>query len=110
MLQNFLSATDTGRALRTLGKLASHDTRLWARTGGLAVELHHLRAGVKPGTRALNDIDFVAESFERIPETLADNLLFRHIHPNAQPGKTMLQLIDLDTALRCDFFVLKARP
>jgi len=38
------------------------------------------------------------------PETLADSLLFRHIHPLEHPGKTMLQFIDPDSTLRIDAF------
>jgi hypothetical protein len=52
----------------------------------------------------LNDIDFVAPAFECIPETLARDFLFRHIHPFDPPGKTMMQLVDADTSLRVDVF------
>jgi hypothetical protein len=52
----------------------------------------------------LNDIDFVAPAFECIPETLARDFLFRHVHPFDPPGKTMMQLVDADTSLRVDVF------
>ena len=54
--------------------------------------------------RSLNDIDFIASSFDCIPQTLADDFLFRHIHPLDPPGKTMLQFIDPESALRIDVF------
>jgi len=49
--------------------------------------------------RALNDIDFIAESFDHIPASLASDFLFRHIHPFDPPGRTMLQFIDAESAL-----------
>jgi hypothetical protein len=54
--------------------------------------------------RALNDIDFIADSFDAIPKSLADDFLFRHIHPSDPPGKTMTQFIDSESALRIDVF------
>src|SRR6185437_14715298 len=55
-------------------------------------------------SRALNDIDFVTDSFDCIPESLADDFLFGHVHPFDPPGKTILQFIDPETALRVDVF------
>jgi hypothetical protein len=52
----------------------------------------------------LNDIDFVAPDFDSIPASLARDFLFRHVHPLDPPGKTILQAIDPDTALRIDVF------
>jgi hypothetical protein len=89
------------RALRSLRKLARHDIRDWVLTGGLAIEL---RLGVEPSTRPLNDIDFIVNAFDRIPGTLAEDLIFRHIHPFDAPGKTLLQSVDPDTAVRIDVF------
>lgn len=89
------------RALRSLRKLARHDIRDWVLTGGLAIEL---RLGVEPSSRPLNDIDFIVNSFDNIPRTLAEDLIFRHIHPFDPPGKTLLQSVDPDTALRIDVF------
>jgi hypothetical protein len=86
------------------GKLARHDIRNWALTGGLAFEIHGLNLGMRSSSRALNDLDFVTTAFSDIPETLAEDFLFRHVHPFAPPGRTLLQLIDGDNALRIDVF------
>jgi hypothetical protein len=98
----FLSAADAARAARTLRKLAPHDIRNWALAGGMAMEIHSLAR--RPSTRALNDLDFVAPSFDSIPGSLANDFLFRHVHPLDPPGKLILQFIDPDTALRIDVF------
>jgi len=100
----FLSTADGERALQTLQKLARHDISGWALTGGLAVELHRIRLGCEPAVRPLNDLDFVVGSFDAIPATLEDDVLFRHVHPLAAPGKLLLQLIDPESALRVDVF------
>jgi hypothetical protein len=104
IFDRFLSAADAGRALRTFRKLARHDISRWALTGGLATEIHSLRRGCPASTRRLNDIDFIAGSFDHIPVSLAGDFLFRHIHPLDPPGKTMLQLVDQENALRIDVF------
>jgi len=104
MIERFLSLADTGRALRTLRKLSRHKIESWALTGGLALEIHRLLQGCLPVARALNDLDFVTSSFDRLSESLADDFMFRHIHPLDPPGKMMLQFIDPDTALRVDVF------
>lgn len=85
-------------------KLARHDIRRWALTGGFAFEIHADRLGLQPSVRPLNDIDFVVSAFDSIPETLADEFLFRHVHPFDPPGKTLLQLVDPESALRIDVF------
>jgi hypothetical protein len=54
--------------------------------------------------RPLHDIDFVTSTFESIPASLARDYLFRHVHPLDPPGKTILQAIDQDEALRIDLF------
>lgn len=108
MLQHFLSSTDAERALQTFAKLGRHDLSRWVLAGGLAVEIHCLRGGTPPCMRHLNDIDFIAASFDDIPETLANEFLFRHIHPFDPPGKTILQFIDADRAMRIDLF--RANP
>jgi hypothetical protein len=104
MLTTFLSAPDADRALRTFRKLTKHGIRHWVLAGGFAVELHSLSMGCKPSLRPLNDIDFIVESFDHIPTTLGDDFLFRHIHPFDPPGKTLLQCIDADAAVRIDVF------
>ena len=104
MFQRFLSVGDVDRAQHTFRKLARHGIRQWAVTGGFAIEIQHWRLGGQVSVRSLNDIDFVTSSFECIPETLADDFLFRHIHPLDPPGKIMLQFIDPNSALRVDLF------
>lgn len=103
-IQRFLTIGDSTRAFNTLRKLALHGLSRWVLVGGLAVEFHCLHVGHSHATRHLNDIDFVAPAFECIPETLARDFLFRHVHPFDPPGKTMMQLIDADTSLRVDVF------
>jgi hypothetical protein len=116
MTNQFLSAADAKRALKTVQKLSRHDISGWALAGGLAVEIHCLRGGLPSSTRPLNDIDFVAAGFDCAPETLARDFLFRHVHPLDPPGKTILQLVDVETALRIDLFraygaiMTRARP
>lgn len=104
MFQRFLSVADAERALDALRKLARHDVGRWALTGGFAIEIHHWCMGLESCVRCLNDIDFVTGSFDCIPETLADDFLFRHVHPLDAPGKTMVQFVDPESALRIDVF------
>ena len=104
MFQQFLSAPGAGRVSTLFRKLARHDIRHWAITGGLAVEIHCLRLGRPSSPRTLNDVDFIAESFDGVPESLGNDFLIRHVHPLAPPGKTMLQFIDPESALRADVF------
>jgi hypothetical protein len=104
MILEFLSIADQDRALRSFRKLARHDISRWALTGGVAIEIHSARLRGKPSMRGLNDLDFITDSFDFVPETLANDFLFRHIHPFDTPGKTMLQFVDPDTALRIDLF------
>lgn len=104
MLEQCLSPSDARRATDCLRKLGRHDLSRWALTGGLAGELHRWRGGDGRHVRELNDIDFVAGSFDDIPDTLAADFLFRHIHPLAPPGKTMLQAVDPESAVRIDLF------
>jgi hypothetical protein len=84
--------------------LVQHKIEGWALTGGLALGLHSIVTGMEPNRRPLNDLDFVAERFEDIPETLGEDFLFRHVHPGQQPGGTMIQLVDVDAQLRIDVF------
>jgi hypothetical protein len=104
MLDQFLSTDDADRALGTLWKLLRNDLSRWALTGGFAVEIHCLRLGKRPSMRLLNDLDFVTSSFECIPASLAEDFLFRHIHPLDPPGKTMMQFVDPNGRLRIDVF------
>jgi hypothetical protein len=104
VLHQVLSASDADRVRRTLRKLGRHCIRHWVLTGGLAVEVHRLQRGQPASVRALSDIDFIAETFDSIPESLADDFIFRHIHPFDPPGKTLLQVVDVESALRIDVF------
>ena len=104
LIQQVLSTGDSERAFNTLRKLSLHEISRWVLVGGLAVEFHCLRGGHAPSIRHLNDIDFVVPAFDCIPETLAPEFLFRHVHPFDSPGKTMMQLVDADTSLRVDVF------
>lgn len=68
------------------------------------MEVHCASMGNQAGPRPLNDLDFIAESFSSVPESLADEFLFRHVHPDDPPGKTMVQFVDSETSLRVDVF------
>lgn len=102
--ERFLSTADAARALQCLQKLAAHDISRWALTGGFAIEIHQLISGRDAGARSLNDIDFIVDSFEHIPQSLAGEFLFRHVHPFDPPGKTQVQSIDPETMVRVDVF------
>jgi hypothetical protein len=104
MLQHFLSTAESTRADAVLRRLIQHKISGWALTGGLAVGLRSAAASMQPSRRSLNDLDFVIERFEEIPETLANDFLFRHVHPCEQSGGTMMQLVDVDAQLRIDVF------
>jgi hypothetical protein len=98
------SEIDRERAERTFRKLLRHDIANWALTGGFATEAHIERRGGKSAIRPLHDIDFIVSSFDCIPESLAKDFLLRHVHPDDPPGKTLLQCIDPETAVRVDIF------
>ncbi len=104
MFAEFLSARDAQRVSLSLEKLTAHGFQGGALTGGLAAEAHLFSLGLKTEQRPVNDIDFVVENFDSIPGSLADGFLVHHIHPHALEGKTLLQLIDPEQALRIDFF------
>lgn len=104
MLTEILSGADADRVVCMLRKLGRHCTQHWVLTGGLAVEVHRLLRGRKASVRKLGDIDFITETFDRIPESLADDFMFRHIHPFDPPGKTLLQAVDAVSAIRVDVF------
>jgi hypothetical protein len=100
----FLSDADALRTQRTLDKLRRHNIAPWVLTGGFAIELHRVRAGLATRRRPLNDMDFLADSFDDIPKTLAADFVFRHVHPQDPPGKALLQSVDPETAVRVDVF------
>jgi hypothetical protein len=100
----FLPTGDADRASRTLHKLFRHDIPGWALTGGLAVELRWTSLTRKTSVRSLNDVDFITNSFDSIPASLAQDFIFRHVHPLDPPGKTLLQIVDVENAVRVDVF------
>ena len=75
-----------------------------ALTGSLATEAQLRTHGRPIDRRALNDLDFIVDSFNAIPPSLADRFLIHHIHPDAPEGKMLLQLVDKESALRVDLF------
>jgi hypothetical protein len=87
-IDSFLNAVDSARVARTFLNLARHNISRWALTGGVAIELHILRLGGKPLIRRLNDLDFLAASFDSIPETIGSELLLRHVHPHILPARS----------------------
>jgi hypothetical protein len=98
------SDADAARTRCTLAKLRRHGIAALVLTGGFATESHCIRAGFATHARPLNDIDFLVNSFDDIPKTLAGDFLFRHVHPHDAPGKTLLQSVDPETSVRVDFF------
>jgi hypothetical protein len=103
-LSAFFSHVDADRAYRSLALLRLHRAESLVLTGGLAFELHRQRLGLPSQQRSLNDIDFLVSSFDEIPKTLSADLLFRHVHPYDPPGKTLLQCVFPETAVRVDIF------
>jgi hypothetical protein len=103
-MDRFLRFGEAKRALKTLHRLSHHEISAWALAGSFAIEVHCIRGGRPATKRTLRDIDFVAPGFDYIPQTLARDFLFRHVHPLDPPGKTILQLVDAETALRIDLF------
>ncbi len=87
-----------------LSRLSRHNIQSWVLTGGISIEIQVLRRGSAATHRNLNDLDFVTASFESIPRDLKRDFLFRHVHPLDPPGKTILQAVDVEEALRIDVF------
>jgi len=104
IFEDALSESDKPRAERTLRKLFRHDISRLALTGGFATETHLKRRGGLASIRPLHDIDFIVSSFDCIPTGLSEDFLFRHVHPNDPPGKTLLQGVDEETGVRIDVF------
>src|ERR1700674_4416811 len=100
--ERFLSPIDTIRVCRALEKLLLHGLHEFALTGSLATEIQLSLAEAAPRLRRMNDIDIVVRSFDSIPQTIANGFLFRHIHPKAAPGQTLMQLVDPEQTVRVD--------
>lgn len=104
VLDQIFSPVDASRITMSLNRLARHDLSRLALTGGVAIELHLLMQGAVPGRRGAHDLDFIAQSFDDIPATLATSLLVRHVHSQDPPSRNMLQAVDAVTAMRVDIF------
>jgi hypothetical protein len=100
----FLTGDDAQRASDAVEKLLATGFCNGALAGGLAIEARLRSHGRPMYGRALNDVDLVVEDFNAIPAALGDRFLLNHIHPYAPEGKTLLQLIDQERALRIDLF------
>jgi hypothetical protein len=100
----FLTGDDAQRASDVVEKLLATGFCNGALTGGLAIEARLRSHGRPMYGRPLNDVDLVIEDFDAIPAACADRFLLNHIHPYAPEGKTLLQLIDRERALRIDLF------
>jgi hypothetical protein len=103
-LSSFLSPPDAARAAATLARLDRHGFTQTVLTGGLAVEAHCAFGGGTARPRAFTDIDFLVAEFDQIPCSLASDFLFRHVHPDDPPAKTLLQAVDPRSAVRVDVF------
>jgi hypothetical protein len=103
MFSELLDERERSRATAVVRKVAAHGLPM-ALTGGLAIEMQLRANGRYWRGRPLNDLDFVIAGFEAIPPSLAGDFLLNHVHPNAPEGKTLLQLIDVDRAVRVDLF------
>jgi hypothetical protein len=100
----FLNASDAKRASDVVERVLASGLRACALTGGLAIAAQLRAHGHAVGEYALNDVDLVVDDFAAIPAALAGRFLLNHIHPSAPEGKTLLQLIDRERALRVDLF------
>jgi hypothetical protein len=100
----FLDSNDAKRASEVVKKIVASDLQGSALTGGLAIEARIREHGRPVFRRALNDVDLVVDGFSAIPMALADGFLLNHVHPHAPEGKTLLQLIDRERAVRVDLF------
>jgi hypothetical protein len=98
-----LKSNDAQRASAVVERLLADGFR-GALTGSLGAEAQLRRHGRPIEWRALNDLDLVVDSFNAIPESLADRFLLHHVHPYAPEGKTLVQLVDVENALRVDLF------
>jgi hypothetical protein len=100
----FLNSNDAKRASDVVKKVLASDLHGCALTGGLAIEARLRGHGRPVFRRALNDVDLVVDGFNAIPAPFADGFLLNHVHPHAPEGKTLLQLIDRERAVRVDLF------
>jgi hypothetical protein len=92
-----------GRAIAIVAALIANGLD-GALTGGIAIDAHLALHGRPAERRRLNDLDFVVEHFASLPPSLGERFLANHVHPQAPVGKTLVQLVDRDHALRVDLF------
>lgn len=102
--QGFLAPEDFSLVRHTLDAMAACGFAAFAVTGSLALEMLKIGKGLPPTRRALNDLDLVIGSFGELPPSLADRFIFPHVHPDAAPGKILVQLVDPVAPLRVDVF------
>jgi hypothetical protein len=86
------AAGDFARLARVLDKLAAHGLDA-AITGGVAIEAHLGAAGQPRDDWTLNDLDLVVPDLSAIPRAIPESFLVRHIHPNAPPGRMLIQIL-----------------
>jgi hypothetical protein len=103
VFDGILSDDDARRATGVIDEMRALGFR-GTLTGGLAIAAHLTARGQSSPPRSLNDIDFVVDCFDSIPESLADVFLLHHVHPFAREGKTLMQVIDPNRAVRVDVF------
>ena len=104
MFERFLTETDLHRLRACFAGLQQHDIASWALTGSAASEIHRIQRGAGGALRSLNDLDFVTIGFDKLPDTLKPDFLFRHVHPLAAPDKILAQFVSPEVALRVDVF------
>ncbi len=104
MIEATLAPADARRAVATLGRLTRAGLREAAVTGGIAVAWHLGAATGRPAIRALNDLDLIVSGASAIAPGLSAEVLVAHVHPDARPGRLLVQVIDPATRLRVDIF------
>lgn len=103
MFRELLSGHDAHRAVGALRALLAHRFAP-ALTGGLAIAAHRRAHGQTVPQRGLNDVDLVVEDITSVPQSLAAEFIFNHVHPDASDGKTLVQVIDRTNRVRIDLF------
>lgn len=96
-----LERRDAARLDRVMRRLRRAGLNAFAVTGGVALALQ-MEPG--PERRRLNDLDLVIPCLQAFPPAAEAGLLVNHIHPDAQPGRLLVQLVDPLERLRIDVF------
>jgi hypothetical protein len=105
----FLSETDAMLLRHTFNTLAVSGFDTFAITGSLALGILMAEEHRTPTRHTINDLDVVARSFDDLPSSLTDRFRCIHVHPDAPPGKLLLQLVDPLAPLRVDVFRSRGR-